>query len=349
MLSCDPPPAIHAFLQTFRTARHRDPRLDDLPVWRTLELLPHPANVNFHRTYLPALLSLTTRLAQLQHPPIHNDPLWSSTLATQETHIGHWEAMCQRIRTNTPDSAETQFGTLFHNVHRRYPTEADVPTWKTILLTEDIPVQRPLTREEYTTAAHRVMLRALHTREEEARPVSQADTQSNTPETYTPLSSPPRQRSPSPNPPGRDSPQEPPAASPLNPPRRDSRHGTPVTPSLPSMEGEASHRTPVTTSPNLGDKRRGRTQGDRTAAQSTQKAQLLAVRRSTRGQAPAATESYSCRSSCCFSGCQQSRPPFVDNLTCAHTHRPMHLQCSAPANSDSVRYCIDCQAQQNPC
>ena len=193
------------------------------------------------------------------------------------------------------------------------------------------------------------MLCTPHTREEEARPVSQADTQSNTPETYTPFSSPPRQRSPSPNPPGRDTPQEPLAASPLNPPRRDSRHGTPVTPSLPPMDGEVSHRTPVTTSPNLGDKRRGRTQGDRTAAQSTQKAQALAVRRSTRGQAPAATESYSCRISCCFSRCQQSRPSFVDNLTCAHTHRPMHLQCSAPANSDSVRYCIDCQAQQNPC
>jgi hypothetical protein len=89
MLSCEPPPSVQDFLQEFRVSRHRDPRLDDLPVWRVLELAPNPANINFHRTYLPALLSLVIRLAQQQHPPIHNDPLWSATLGAQETHHGH--------------------------------------------------------------------------------------------------------------------------------------------------------------------------------------------------------------------------------------------------------------------
>ena len=79
MLSCDPPPAVNTFLQEFLHTRHREPRLDDLPVWRTLELAPNPANINFNRTYLPALLGLTIHLEQLQHPPIHNDPLWSRT------------------------------------------------------------------------------------------------------------------------------------------------------------------------------------------------------------------------------------------------------------------------------
>jgi hypothetical protein len=190
------------------------------------------------------------------------------------------------------------------------------------------------------------MLRTIHTRKEEAPTVSQADTQTNTPKTYTPLSSPPRQSAPSPNLPGRDSQHEMPTASPLNPPRRDSQHKTPVAPSPTLPGGKSHHKTPVTTSPDLGDKRRGRTQRDRTSTKSTQKAQLLAVRRSTHGQSPAATESFFC----CFSRCQQSRPSFLNNLTCTHTHRPMHIQCTAPAsNSVSVRYCIDCQAKQNPC
>ena len=135
MLSCDPPLAVQAFLVT----RHREWRLNDLPVWRALELAPNPANINFHRTYLPALLGLTIRLAQLQHPPIHNDPLWSRTLAAQETHHGHWEAICQRINSTQPDADEQQFRALFHNAHQRQPTEADVPTWQSLVLTETIP------------------------------------------------------------------------------------------------------------------------------------------------------------------------------------------------------------------
>jgi hypothetical protein len=139
---------------------------------------------------------------------------------------------------------------------------ADVLTWLTIVLTEDITVHGPLTRDEYTAAARRAMLRTIHTREEETPTVPQADTQSNTPETYTPLSSPPRQSAPSPNPPGRDSQHGMPTAPTLNPLRRDSQHGTPVSPSPTPPGGEGHYKTPVTTSPNLGDKRRGRTQGD---------------------------------------------------------------------------------------
>ena len=141
--------------------RHREPRLDDLPVWRALELAPNPANIKFHRTYLPVLLGLTIRLAQLQHPPIHNYPLWSETLAAQETHHGQWEAICQQISSTQPDAEEQQFRALFHNAHQRQPTEADVPTWQSLVLTETITVQRPLTRAEYTAAARLKMLRPI--------------------------------------------------------------------------------------------------------------------------------------------------------------------------------------------
>ena len=75
MISSSPPLLVHNFLQEFEAIRHRPPRPDDLPVWRVLELAPNPTTINFSRTYLPALLSLVIRLAQLKHPPIHNDPL----------------------------------------------------------------------------------------------------------------------------------------------------------------------------------------------------------------------------------------------------------------------------------
>ena len=75
MISSTPPLLVYNFLQEFQAIRHRPPRLDDLPVWRVLELAPNPTTINFSRTYLPALLSLVLRLAQLNHPPIHNDPL----------------------------------------------------------------------------------------------------------------------------------------------------------------------------------------------------------------------------------------------------------------------------------
>jgi hypothetical protein len=61
--------------------------------------------------------------------------------------------MCQRVSSTHPDPEEAQFRELFHNAHHRQPTEADVPTWQSLVHKENINVQRPLTRAEYTAAA----------------------------------------------------------------------------------------------------------------------------------------------------------------------------------------------------
>ena len=174
-------------------------------------------------------------------------------------------------------------------------------------------MQRPLTRAEYTAAARIKMLRTITGEEQSAH--SATDTQSSTPEVFTPASSPPRPK-----------------------------------PTLTTIVLESSggqHRTSVTTSPNLGDKRRGRILGDKASQQTTQKEQLLATRRSSRGHTSIAPESLSC---CYYSRCKQSRPFIVDNLMCSHTHRPMHNNCAAPVSDPNQdRYCIDCQAQLNQC
>ena len=132
-----------------------------------------------------------------------------------------------------------------------------MPTWQSLVLTETITVQRPLTRAEYTAAARLKMLRTITGAEQPAH--SSIDTQSSTPEVFTPASSPPRPK---------------------------------ATPTIPESGGQ--HRTSVTTSPNLGDKRRGRILGDKVSQKTTQKEQLLATRRSSRGHTPIAPESLSC-------------------------------------------------------
>ena len=142
------------------------------------------------------------------------------------------------------------------------------------------------------------------------------DTQSSTHEVFTPASSPPR---PKPTP--------------------------PPTTAVSDSSG-SQHRPSITTSPNLGDKRRGRILGDKAAQKTTQKDQLLATRHSSRVNQSIAPESLSC----CYSRCKQVRPYIVDNLMCSHTHRPMHTNCAAPVSDPNQdRYCIDCQAQQNQC
>ena len=188
MISSTPPLLVHNFLQEFQAIRHRPPRLDDLPVWRVLELAPNPTTINFSRTYLPALLSLVLRLAQLNHPPIHNDPLWPNTLTTQATHHDHWSVLCNQL-LNEQDPTGQQFRARFNAIHRRPLLEADIPTWQRLVHTENILVSRPLTRDEYNMAAQRHMLRTLtHVDNVPLDPESR----SSSPEAYTPLSSPPR-------------------------------------------------------------------------------------------------------------------------------------------------------------
>ena len=225
---------------------------------------------------------------------------------------GHWEALCQSINSTQPDADEQQFKALFHNAHQRQPTEAGVTTWQSLVLTEAITVQRPLTRAEYTAAARIKMLRTITGAEQPAH--SATDKRSSTLEVFTPASSPPRPKP------------------------------TPTTAVSESSGGQ--HRTSITTSPNLGDKRRGRILGDKASQKTTQKEQLLATRRSSRGHTSIAPESLSC----CYSRCKQTRPSIVDNLMCSHAHRPMHTNCAAPVSDPNQdRYCIDCQAQQNQC
>ena len=175
-------------------------------------------------------------------------------------------------------------------------------------------MQRPLTRAEYIAAARSKMLRTITGEEQSSH--STTDTQSSTPEVFTPASSPPRPKP------------------------------TPTRTTAVSDSSGSQHRPTITTSPNLGDKRRGRILGDKAAQKTTQKDQLLATRRSSRVNTSIAPESLSCR----YSRCKQSRPSIVDNLMCSHTHRPMHNNCAAPVSKPNQDcYCIDCQPQLYQC
>ena len=68
------------FLEAFHNTRQRPPRLDDLPHWQQLDLAPNPAHTDFHSVYLPVLLNVTLRMAQLNHPPVianpSGQPIW---------------------------------------------------------------------------------------------------------------------------------------------------------------------------------------------------------------------------------------------------------------------------------
>ena len=77
MLDGNHPDSVQ-FMEAFNRARHRLPRLDDLPHWQQLDLAPNPAHTDFQSVYLPVLLNVTLRMAQLNHPPVIANPLWSA-------------------------------------------------------------------------------------------------------------------------------------------------------------------------------------------------------------------------------------------------------------------------------
>ena len=77
------------FMEAFNKVRHRLPRFDDLPHWQQLDLAPNPAHTDFQSVYLPVLLNVTLRMAELNHPPVIANSLGSAQLAQLETHIGH--------------------------------------------------------------------------------------------------------------------------------------------------------------------------------------------------------------------------------------------------------------------
>ena len=233
------------FVEAFTNARLRPPRLDDLPHWQQLDLAPNPAHVDFESIYLPVLHRVTLRMAQLQHPPVIANPLWSAQLAHLETHMNHWEALRGQLQQPDSSPATQAFRSQFQTIHGRQPTQDDAPTWHHILLTEDIVVARPLTWAEYQTAAHNHMLHPLAPNPPSDPQTTAAHDSTPSPEAYTPLSSPPR-----------------------------------TTETLPIHKAatEMPHRTPVTTSPCLIDKRRGRISGDRIIAQQHLKEQQITSR-----------------------------------------------------------------------
>ena len=297
------------FMEAFTNARLRPPRLDDLPHWQQLDLAPNPALVDFESIYLPVLHRVTLRMAQLQHPPVIANPLWSAQLAHLETHMNHWEAL--RGQLQQPDSSpETQaFRSQFQTIHGRQPTQDDAPTWHHILLTEDIVVARPLTWAEYQTAAHNHMLHPLAPNPPSDPQTTAAHDSTPSPEAYTPLSSPPR-----------------------------------TTETLPTHNAatDMPHRTPVTTSPCLIDKRRGRISGDRIIAQQHLKEQQVASRRHARQSLPAPTPASPL---CCNRTCTNPTPPEMGNGSiCAATNTVTHISCMAPAHrNQKAAYCLSCQ------
>ena len=85
------------FMEALNKVHHRLPRLDDLPHWQQLDLAPNPAHTDFQSVYLPVLLNVTLRMAELNHPPVIANPLWSAQLAQLETRIGHWTTFRSQI------------------------------------------------------------------------------------------------------------------------------------------------------------------------------------------------------------------------------------------------------------
>ena len=75
-------------------------------------------------------------MAQLRHPLVTANPLWSANLANHETHLGHWADLRSRLQHPAQDLPEHQFGPNFCQLHGRPPHPDDVPTWHRINLTE---------------------------------------------------------------------------------------------------------------------------------------------------------------------------------------------------------------------
>ena len=186
------------FLAAFHNIRQRPPRLDDLPHWQQLDLAPNPAHTDFHSVYLPVLLNVTLCMAQLNHPPVIANPLWSAQLAQLETHMGHWTTLRSQLQHPALDQDDQTFRSQFQLVHNRTPQQDDVPTWHHIILTEDIVTHRPFTWPEYQAAARQHMLHPLApaTRTDLQMTDSRESTSSPPPPIHTPFSSPPRQVAP---------------------------------------------------------------------------------------------------------------------------------------------------------
>ena len=301
-------PAAAQFAEAFHNIRLRPPRLDDLPHWQQLDLAPNPDHVDFTLAYLPVLLNVTLRMAQLQHPPIIANPLWSAQLAHLETHLGHWTTLRSQLQHPAQDSSDMEFRDNFQNTHGRPPQPEDVPTWHHILLTEPINVTRPLTWSEYQAAARSHMLHPVAPADP-AVPHTAKDSTStpSSPEAFTPLSSPPR------------------TAALLST----------------TAASDPPHRTSVTTSPCLSDKRRGRLSEDRSIAQQQLKEQQLTNRRQSRRSAQTPTTTHPI---CCNTACTIPAPPAMgDGAICAATQHPMHSACRAPPHNDKqATLCQSC-------
>ena len=76
------PATIQNFLREFRQLKHRNPHASDFPHYRSTDLSPDTARIDYTSVYLPTILNLTLRLAALGAPPIPADPLFPGTIKT---------------------------------------------------------------------------------------------------------------------------------------------------------------------------------------------------------------------------------------------------------------------------
>jgi hypothetical protein len=330
------PTLIQNFLHDFRQTKHRDPQSSDFPHYRSTDLAPDPSRINYEMVYLPLLLQLTLRLAQLGAPPIPNDPLFHDTLEKQAAHQRNWALLRDRMTGTTLDPEEADFSTQFHTLANRLPTGTDIPTWSRIILTQHPPQGSLTNYYAYRRAAFQHVL----------------DTQNAPSAHHTPTAS----EQPTPTPTGRSSPttlsththpaiQTPqlpanPTAVPLatehnHPPARGA--------SPPQLDSDTTqpNRTAITTSPDLTLKRRARTTEDRNSTQASQKETQRQQRRTTRSTLADAAP-IPPRWPCCNARCVASRTPLPEGFRCARTGNPMHYACAVSPSPNGACLCHSC-------
>jgi len=305
-------PLIRTFLHEFRQAKHRDPQFSDFPHYRSTDLAPDPSTINYEQVYLPLILQLTLRLAQLGAPPIPADPLFHGTLELQAAHHRNWAILRDRMSGTELDQEEADFYTQFHAMANRPPMGTDIPTWSRIILTQNPPQGSLTNYYAYRRAAFQHLL----------------DTH-NAP-SYHPT--PTESRQPSPTPTGRNSPTIP----------TDAHDLAQITgPVANHPDSTQPNRMAVTTSPDLTLKRRSRVTEERITLQTSQKETQRLERRTTRSTLMSGT-AVNPKPLCCNTRCAVTRTPLPDAFCCARTGCPMHFACASPPNQEGTSTCHSC-------
>ena len=332
------PTLIQNFLHDFRQTKHRDPQSSDFPHYRSTDLAPDPSRINYEMVYLPLLLQLTLRLAQLGAPPIPNDPLFHDTLEKQAAHQRNWALLRDRMSGTTLDPEEADFSTQFHTLANRFPTGTDIPTWSRIILTQHPPQGSLTNYYAYRRAAFQHVL----------------DTHNAPSAHHTPTAS----GQPTPTPTGRNSPTILPThtqpatqttqlpATPTVPPLATEHNHPPIRgappPQLDSGDTSQPNRTAITTSPDLSLKRRARTTEDRNSTQASQKETQRQQRRTTRSTTLVDAAPTPPRRPCCNTRCAVTRTQLPEEFRCARTGNQMHYACSVSPSPNGDCLCHSC-------